>query len=700
MTDQELIRSIWPQWEAIEAAGRGSFGSVYKARRADLSRDYYSAIKIIHITPTQDEYFTRKAELGSDENVLDYYHNYVSSCTKEIEMMMELRGVQNIVYVEDYAIKKEDSGFGWHILIRMEYLTCLTRLLAEKSFSEAEIISLGIDLCNALCNCEKNKLLHRDIKPSNIFINSQGVYKLGDFGIARHMSTANSGMSQKGTYDYIAPEILRGHTYDHRVDIYGLGLVLYRLSNKNLLPFVDPSDMSHPFSKEAALAKRFSGKEAMPAPMQASAGLSAIILKACAFAPEDRYDSAEDMKTALLQLQKGQTNDQDVHEAWYFSERENVKDDDATYLFGEEHGDAQNVSDIDWNLNGTDQPSGKHTNRAHGNFSDQASGKGNGPTQKTYQRYQSYSANNATDHSGSTESRSATKAAAKSNAGKSSGVKSPAKAKESSTLGMLFKIILVLAVFFLGRHIYQTKISQVRLVKRDDNAIAWEKVYADLTSEDAMESPIDYENDSLYEIRDALQEKGWNIEDGSNDHLFTATYPIPASYDTDTENASLEIFVQVDDSETYVSFEDKGFVADHPYFYMTTDTNGISSRPGDLLEIWQTAASELVCDCMYDEIVRFTDASDDMLAFADTTEDDDLLAYRWKNGKERSSISYEPLDMAASDTEYVSLSFDTHLSNTSFFFGDNRPSPQLTLTQYSYASGDKRIFEVNIRYIH
>lgn len=85
--------------------------------------------------------------------------------------------------------------------------------------------------------CQCQNIIHRDIKPENIFVSRFGEFKLGDFGIARELDRSMSGLSKKGTFSYMAPEMYKGEEYDARVDIYSLGIVLYKLCNHNRLPF-------------------------------------------------------------------------------------------------------------------------------------------------------------------------------------------------------------------------------------------------------------------------------------------------------------------------------------------------------------------------------------------------------------------------------------------------------------------------------
>ena len=128
--------------------------------------------------------------------------------------MEELSAVENIVQVRDYKIMERKEGIGWDILIRMEYLTPLNVFLSDKNLTEKEVIRFGIDMCKALSSCHKRGIMHRDVKPENIFVDDFGNYKLGDFGIARRLENLSYGMSQKGTFNYIAPEVVNGSEYD------------------------------------------------------------------------------------------------------------------------------------------------------------------------------------------------------------------------------------------------------------------------------------------------------------------------------------------------------------------------------------------------------------------------------------------------------------------------------------------------------
>lgn len=143
-------------------------------------------------------------------------------------------------------------------------------LCRDAALSEDDVIRLGIDLCKALEYCQCQNIIHRDIKPENIFVSRFGEFKLGDFGIARELERTMSGLSKKGTYSYMAPEMYKGEAYDSRVDIYSLGIVLYKLRNHNRLPFISLEKQLITYrDKENALNKRMAGRNSLDRQKQA-----------------------------------------------------------------------------------------------------------------------------------------------------------------------------------------------------------------------------------------------------------------------------------------------------------------------------------------------------------------------------------------------------------------------------------------------
>lgn len=302
----ETLKQIWPEWQ-IEGKplGKGSFGVVYKAVRRDHNVESYAAIKVISIPADPSEVDSLRSE-GLDMNATrTYLQGIVNDFVSEIQLMESLKGVQNIVSVEDYKVVEKTGEIGWDIYIRMELLTSFNTYICDKKLTEEEIIKLGCDICTALEICAKRNIIHRDIKPENIFINDFGYFKLGDFGIARKMENMTGGLSQKGTFNYMAPEVANSSEYDARVDTYSLGIVLYRLLNGNRLPFLDTEkQLLNPNERRNAVDRRIRGEE-LPAPCDASPAMADLILRACAYDPDMRFSSATEMKQALMSVANG-----------------------------------------------------------------------------------------------------------------------------------------------------------------------------------------------------------------------------------------------------------------------------------------------------------------------------------------------------------------------------------------------------------
>lgn len=209
--------------------------------------------------------------------------------------MYRLRDCAQVVNYQDYTFInwQADNSYGCDMLIRMELLTSLEAVLMRQTFHESGVLRVGRDLTEALIRCHQEGIIHRDIKPANIFVTPNGDYKLGDFGIARILDDTQFAYTSIGTRAYASPEQTRQETYDHRVDIYSLGLTLYELSNGGKLPYAESGYIRHD-----EVLRRLNG-EPLPPPSQASPALASVILKACAYSPNQRYPDARAFQKAL-----------------------------------------------------------------------------------------------------------------------------------------------------------------------------------------------------------------------------------------------------------------------------------------------------------------------------------------------------------------------------------------------------------------
>ena len=290
---------IFGSWRITRQIGEGSFGKVFEIEREDFGVTYRAALKAITVPASESELLEVKADGMDDASVRTYFGSFVEELVREFALMSRLKGNSNVVSYEDHQVIEHPDDIGWDILIRMELLTPLNWYTSTHTVTRQDVIKLGIDLCRALELCQKYNIIHRDIKPENIFVSDTGDFKLGDFGIARTVEKTTSGLSKKGTYTYMAPEVYKGEAYGSTVDIYSLGIVLYRLLNGNRTPFLPaaPAPITHA-DRENALARRFSGAP-LPAPSHAQGRLAEIVLKACAYDPKERYSSPMQMRQEL-----------------------------------------------------------------------------------------------------------------------------------------------------------------------------------------------------------------------------------------------------------------------------------------------------------------------------------------------------------------------------------------------------------------
>ena len=295
------VRIPWEGWELREQLGSGGFGTVYRIVRPMTSEE--SAMKVLSIPKDASEINSLRVEGFDEKSISGVYQNQLDRIINEYTLMAQMKGHPNVVRCEDCTAVPHADGIGWDVYLRMELLCPLPQYLMEHTLEEDGVIRLGTDLCSALALCERKGILHRDIKPENIFYSEYGAFKLGDFGIARTMDHTTQA-THTGSYRYMAPEVYKNEKYGKEVDIYSLGLTLYWLLNNRRMPFLPTDRPAKASENELALQKRMSG-EPFPAPARGSEALKAVVLKACAYDPRDRYSTAEELLRALEAARDG-----------------------------------------------------------------------------------------------------------------------------------------------------------------------------------------------------------------------------------------------------------------------------------------------------------------------------------------------------------------------------------------------------------
>ena len=299
MKNKETV-PIWPGWKTVRLIGRGSFGTVYEIQRDMLGETEKAALKVISIPQNDSDIGEMYSDGYDDESITSTFQEHLKSIIAEYSLMRKLNGSANVVNCDDVSYVQHEDGFGWDIFIKMELLTPLVDALPS-DISEAQVIKIARDIGHALVQCKQFGIVHRDIKPQNIFVSPLGDYKLGDFGIAKTVEKTIGG-TKIGTYKYMAPEVYNNQPYGAGADIYSLGLVLYWLLNERRMPFLPlPPEKLRAGLEEQARLRRFNGEQ-IPAPVHGSDALKRIVLKACAYDPKERYQSAAEMLNDLNTL--------------------------------------------------------------------------------------------------------------------------------------------------------------------------------------------------------------------------------------------------------------------------------------------------------------------------------------------------------------------------------------------------------------
>ena len=292
----------FPGWKIGKFLGRGSGGNtvVYEIYRENYDLSEHDALKVAKIM--DDEIGMRKMTDEYREKYKSQRDEKKEKAMNEVRLMNMMQNCSNIVSYQDWKIAEieEEDYTTVELLIRMHIYTDLDTIFKTHGVSVCDIVKIGIDICEALQQCHAKGIIHRDIKPSNIFYDDER-YLLGDFGISRILENGELAQTNQGTKMYAAPEqFKRCETsgYGHLVDIYSLGLTLYGLANNGILPFQNRNQ-----SDDVAMQMRVLGNQIEPI-KNLDQELNRIILKACAYLPENRYQSSEEMEFDLKKFGK------------------------------------------------------------------------------------------------------------------------------------------------------------------------------------------------------------------------------------------------------------------------------------------------------------------------------------------------------------------------------------------------------------
>jgi eukaryotic-like serine/threonine-protein kinase len=258
--------------------GRGGMAKVYRGQDTVLGRTV--AIKILAPQYAEDQGFVQRFR-------------------REAQAAARISN-QTIVSVFDTG---SDDGVHFIVMEYVEGRTLADYLTGGGRIMPDRAIDIGIDVARALEAAHAQGVIHRDIKPGNIMLDGQGDVKVTDFGIARVTATAETVAQTAavlGTASYLSPEQAQGQPVDVRSDIYSLGCVLFEMVTGRP-PF--PGD-----SPVTVASKHVLEQPTPPSQINhdVSPDLDAVILRALAKNPANRYQSATEMREDLERVKRGQ----------------------------------------------------------------------------------------------------------------------------------------------------------------------------------------------------------------------------------------------------------------------------------------------------------------------------------------------------------------------------------------------------------
>jgi serine/threonine protein kinase len=272
------MQQQYGKYRILEEVGRGAYATVYKARNPDLDRFVAVKVPYQNFHHHDDEYlrlFTREARIAAR---LDH---------------------PNIVRVYDFEAEGPDT------FIVMEFVPeGLDRLFrGGKALPVKRAVEIAVQVCEGLAHAHDQGVIHRDVKPSNILLTTNGEAKVADFGIARAAEYATRWTTSiRGTPLYMAPEQTKGDEPDQRADVYATGITVYEMLTGRL-PF-EPEGYGDAHGGNLLRMHESTPVPSMPIALGIPRELEAVVRRALAKKPRDRFQSMAEMASALTEAVK------------------------------------------------------------------------------------------------------------------------------------------------------------------------------------------------------------------------------------------------------------------------------------------------------------------------------------------------------------------------------------------------------------
>ena len=277
-------KTLGGRYEIERMLGFGGMATVYAARHISIQKPV--AVKVLN------------PEYADDREIAGRF-------LQEARTASLLRH-EHIIDITDFG--HTDDGTVFFVMELLEGEDLSTTVMEDGPLPALRVIAIASQICEALEAAHARGIIHRDIKPANCFRIQRGAnpdfIKVLDFGIAKVLGgldreAARTTGTPLGTPGYMAIELLKGDTYDHRVDIYAVGVLMYKLLT-NKMPF--PAATAY-----GAAVRQLDGDPIPPSQagpnLDVPGPLEALLLRAIARDPADRHQTVTELRLALADVE-------------------------------------------------------------------------------------------------------------------------------------------------------------------------------------------------------------------------------------------------------------------------------------------------------------------------------------------------------------------------------------------------------------
>ncbi len=255
------------------------------------------------IAPETDErYIVKVISIPADQGKLDglllagafqgkedaqkYFGLLADDAVREAALLGQLSQEPGFAgYDRWQKVQMPEPDTGWDVYLAAPYRKTLERFLRRNPMTHLAAVNLGLDICEALSACRRAGYLYVNLRPENICLTGDRAYEICDLGFIEMKGLSRASLPDRYISAYTAPEIVDAFSSPNAtLDVYALGMILYKLYNGGVLPFEDRAP-----------------ETALPSPAYADYEMAQIILKACDPSPASRYLEPEQMRQALVE---------------------------------------------------------------------------------------------------------------------------------------------------------------------------------------------------------------------------------------------------------------------------------------------------------------------------------------------------------------------------------------------------------------